>query len=509
MIANPRAARCIGALLICAAGATFAADPFYERLLRDGSDAYNRRDYEGAARLFRTACFGLLDEPELLADGLVRLGLAQAAAGDPPGFRETFRRLVEVEARFQAYSKASLAKDMRDTYERYVSANIPEATLKASPFFASLVPTREERLAQLAPRERRKELEKLVVSEPKELKWHLQLASLALTDGDSVVAREQADAALALSPGNKEALRLRGLALSRDKKWAQASADLKASEAAASDARVAEALLRCEVQLEQWQAAATLVALLPPDIRQAGAIPELSRRTDDALAEARSAAARPTVAPTPAKSPETKSTPRPTAAKATRVPTATATVKATARAATPTPTAAGSATPSPRPVTPTAVARPATPTPTATVRVASTAAPTPTATLPPAAISLTSPPEPFADEMARVRELAAQDKLLEAGVLARGVADAHPESAEAQHLAGEIAYRGAQWTDAVAYFRRGGDPGVAQPLRLFYFAVSLYESGDRDAAAATLKRCLARIKNTEYVEQYRRKILGP
>ena len=84
-----------------------------------------------------------------------------------------------------------------------------------------------------------------------------------------------------------------------------------------------------------------------------------------------------------------------------------------------------------------------------------------------------------------------------------------PASAEAQHLAGEIAYRGAKWADAVTYFRRGGDPGVEQPLRLFYLAVALYENGDRENAATTLKRCLGKIRNTDYVEQYRRKILGP
>ena len=115
---------------------------------------------------------------------------------------------------------------------------------------------------------------------------------------------------------------------------------------------------------------------------------------------------------------------------------------------------------------------------------------------------------PSGDELARAEELAAQDRLAEAFAVAQGVADAHPDSAEAQHVAAEIAYRGARWTDSVAYFRRGGDPGVTQPLRLFYLAVALYESGDRENAAAALKKCLPRIKNTEYVEQYRRKILG-
>jgi tetratricopeptide (TPR) repeat protein len=471
-------ARYVVVLLVGLAGTSLAADPFYLRLLRQGSDAYNRRDYQTAVRQFRVACFGLLDEPELLADGLVRLGLAQAAAGDADGFRETFHRLAEVEDRFQGYSQASIPREMRDAYEKFVVSNVPEATLVSSPSFARLVPKPEERLARLPARELRIELEKLFTAEPKEPKWRLMAGSAALKDGDTDAAREQADAVLTLSPGNKEALRLRGLALARDKKWAQASADLKASGAATTDPQVAESLLRCLVQLELWQDATTLVSQLPASMRKQGPIVELSGRADAGLAKTKAASANPTVAPTSAA--RERPSPKPTAPKATATPS---------RIATPKPTA--------RPATPTATSRPA---PTATPKPAPKASPT--------AVSLTSPPASFGDELARAQELAAQDRLAEAFAIAQEVADAHPGSAEAQHVAAEIAYRGAQWNESVVYFRRGGDPGGTQPLRLFYFAVALYESGDRGDAAETLKRCLSRIKNTDYVEQYRRKILG-
>ena len=99
-------------------------------------------------------------------------------------------------------------------------------------------------------------------------------------------------------------------------------------------------------------------------------------------------------------------------------------------------------------------------------------------------------------------------ELREAFELARAVADAHPDSKEAQHLAGEGAYRISRWSDAATYFRRGGDPGDGEPERLFYLAVSLYESGDATAAAAALKRSLPNLKRTPYVEGYMRKILG-
>jgi hypothetical protein len=112
----------------------------------------------------------------------------------------------------------------------------------------------------------------------------------------------------------------------------------------------------------------------------------------------------------------------------------------------------------------------------------------------------------------QARQLLAEQRpsreLRQAFELARSVADAHPGSKEAQHLAAEGAYRISRWSDATAYFRRGGDPGDEEPERLFYLAVSLYESGDAPDAAAALKRALPNLKRTPYVESYIKKILG-
>jgi hypothetical protein len=51
-------------------------------------------------------------------------------------------------------------------------------------------------------------------------------------------------------------------------------------------------------------------------------------------------------------------------------------------------------------------------------------------------------------------------------------------------------------------------PGDDQPLRQFYYAVVLVETGDREAAATVLKRCLPHIRRTDYVKKYEAKILG-
>ncbi|MFL6261975.1 MAG: tetratricopeptide repeat protein [Thermoanaerobaculia bacterium] len=301
-------------MLLAASPALAAVDPFYQGLLRDGQQAFDRKDYGAAARQLRLACFGMLEDPKPLADCLARLLLAQDGANDVEGFRETFRRLTEVEDRFKGYSQGEIAPELRAALEAKLAARIPAATLAAAPAFRP------------AP---------------------------------------------AKKPG------------------APAPAGPAVKPAPASP-----------------------IAALPqsPDPAPAGP-------------------------PGPAK---TASTPPPAAGK---------------------------------PLT-----------------------------------------EAERKKLDQARQLLAAQRpskeLRQAFELARAVADAHPDSKEAQHLAAEGAYRISRWSDANAYFRRGGDPGDGEPERLFYMAVSLYESGDPSGAAAALKRSLPNLKRTPYVETYIRKILG-
>ena len=342
-----RLAATVAIALALVAAAAQAADPFYTRLLREGADSYNRKDYFTAVRQLRVACFGLLDEPDLLADGLTRLALAQAATGDTAGFDKTFERIVEVEERFQGYSHAQTPADVRAAFEKLVVKFIPAATLAERPSFARL----------LAP---------------------------------------------------------------------------------------------------------------PPP------------------------------APPRSQAPVSAPTPTPTA-----VP------------ATPTPTAV--------PPTPTPTAVP----PTATPTNAPTRSATPVPAAPVPENALVTPPQPASASAARteakpgtptaleqtqvdaIRALMSQNRFGDAMVQARRLADAHPDLSEAQFLAAELAYRTLRWSEAVAFFRRGGDPGNSRPLLLFYEAIALYESGDRSDAVPFLKRSLPKIEHTRYVDDYTRKILGP
>jgi hypothetical protein len=314
-------------LLFVGVPARGAVDPFYQGLLRDGQLAFDRKEYATAARTLRLACFGMLDEPQPLADCLSRLALAQDGAGDAAGFRETFQRLVDVENRFKGYSQGELPLELRTALEARLAARLPAPTLAAAPAFRST-------LAKKSP----------------------------------------APAAIPAQPR---------------------------TGAPAAGAPVASA---------------------------------------------------PAAAPPPAPS----STPPPPVKSAAQVP-------------------------APAPATPAAA------------------------------------PKPLTDgerkQLDQARQLLGEPRpskeLRQAFELARSVADAHPDSKEAQHLAAEGAYRISRWSDAAAYFRRGGDPGEEEPERLFYMAVSLYESGDAAGASTALKRSLPNLKRTPYVESYMHKILGP
>jgi hypothetical protein len=142
--------------------------------------------------------------------------------------------------------------------------------------------------------------------------------------------------------------------------------------------------------------------------------------------------------------------------------------------------------------------------------------PQPIAAPPAAAAAVPPGPQPLsAEERTKLetsRKLLAETgkakQLEQAFQLAREVADAHPESVEAQRLAGEAAYRVSRWSDVVVYLQRGGGLPDSEPELLFYLAVSLYESGDRPAAAAVLRRALPNLQRSPYIEAYGRKILG-
>ncbi|MGD2114947.1 MAG: tetratricopeptide repeat protein [Acidobacteriota bacterium] len=116
-----------------------AAHPHYLRLLREGTLALEQGDAAEARHDLRLACFGLLEEPPLLAECLMRLGLAQAELNDTDGFHETFRRMVEIEQRFGAYDDADVPATLRSAFEQALLQRITVRALRTSGVFADLL----------------------------------------------------------------------------------------------------------------------------------------------------------------------------------------------------------------------------------------------------------------------------------------------------------------------------------------------------------------------------------
>jgi hypothetical protein len=116
-------------------------DPFYADLERDAAVAAARGDAGNAARLYRIACFGMLDEPVRLAACTVRLAIQQAKANDPEAFRDSFSRLATVEERFQGWTLADLSSEERSELARRAAALLPRETLGAIPGVAALAAT--------------------------------------------------------------------------------------------------------------------------------------------------------------------------------------------------------------------------------------------------------------------------------------------------------------------------------------------------------------------------------
>lgn len=136
----------IAALLVVAAvawmpGRAAAADDFYQMRLEEGRIAFQTGSGVEAVNLLRIACFGLMDQPPLLSEGLVWLVLAQQKLDRLADADAALRRFLDVEKRFGAYGKASIPPETRKEFERTLLKRVPPEALRAIPSLAPLVET--------------------------------------------------------------------------------------------------------------------------------------------------------------------------------------------------------------------------------------------------------------------------------------------------------------------------------------------------------------------------------
>ena len=240
-------------------------DPFYLDLERSAEAARARGDLRGAVLRLRRACFGMLDQPTRWGACWVRLGLAQAAAGESDGFQQTFERLVAADARFAVWAAAPLAAEERARFEELVVERVATELVRAAPAFAALARRHdEERVRALPPKERRRELERLAAAS-EDPRWRILLAEEELDHGRPQAALERLAELSAASLGSRVGC-LRGEALAGLGRCAPALEAFAGCHPAV-EARFAAPALSCLTDLERGAEAARLAAALPAEVR--------------------------------------------------------------------------------------------------------------------------------------------------------------------------------------------------------------------------------------------------
>lgn len=264
-------------LSLVAGSASAVIDPFYRNRMESGVRAFQQGNWEAAQRQLRLACFGHLDEPVALAEGLIRLAVVEAALGDEAAFRHIFSRLAELEERFSAYSSARVPETVRQQFENQAAITVTSQTLQATAGFQTIAQRADlKRLAALPPDKRRTEMASRLEAEPGSVNLLLEMVRLELADRRPQVALDWLDRlpaeAIALPP----ATCLRQQAASESASCERMDLD----QPFCSDVppTVVEFRLQCLIDAGRWPEAAELAADLSPELRARRRIARLERR---------------------------------------------------------------------------------------------------------------------------------------------------------------------------------------------------------------------------------------
>jgi tetratricopeptide (TPR) repeat protein len=255
-----------------------SADPFYENLLIQGARDYSVGSYNDAAHKLRIACFGLLDEPGLLTEGLVRLSLAQARSGDNAALRETFDRIMDVESLFGTYADADIPDGLRREFEILLRAQIPATQLSGLPSLQTLLlrPTQvgPEEIATAVPA-----TEESTEESPESL---LQDA-LEKFRRRPAKARPIVDRLLASDPENQQGLCLRGQIGVRLGECNEALEGLPSCPTLHSDVDLAAYYLACLVEEGRLLEARSFESSLASEMRERRPISRLMSKLPAAI----------------------------------------------------------------------------------------------------------------------------------------------------------------------------------------------------------------------------------
>ena len=266
-------------LLLCVASRPTSAviDPFYRNRMENGIRAFDQGNWEAAAHQLRIACFGHLDDPIALADGLVRLAIVDVRRGDEDSFRRSFSRLLELEERFSAYSSARISPELKQEFEALAARLVPAQTLRSTDGFEAIAERADvERLAAMPREQRRAQLETWLQAEPGRAEWIVEMAKLELEARRGQLALDWLDRLPAAAAETPPASCLRQQAASEAASCARM--DLARPFCQNVPPAVVEFRLQCLVEAGRWPEAASLVSGLDPQLRERRRIVRLERR---------------------------------------------------------------------------------------------------------------------------------------------------------------------------------------------------------------------------------------
>lgn len=136
-------------ITLAVAPVSLLADDFSLERLRAGEEALRAKRIPEAIDQLRIACFGLLDQPVLLTEGLVWLAFAQETAGRRTDVVATLNRFLEVERLFGVYARIRLDEAARAQFQALLLSRLPAEAVAAVPTLSGLVrqppaPSRKE-----------------------------------------------------------------------------------------------------------------------------------------------------------------------------------------------------------------------------------------------------------------------------------------------------------------------------------------------------------------------------
>lgn len=441
----------VGTLAAAAAapGASAGEDDFNQARLRSGQTLFEDKKFLEAIDQFRIAAFGSLDRPVALSESLVRLTLAQMAAGKVNDADDTILRFLDIERRFPSFPAPDLQPEIQAEFRGLLLRRVPQTTLLSVPSLAKLVETEEQKISRLPPAERRKALEAAARREPESVLWAIALSREALERSDAKNAERWAGKALSGDPSNPDALALRVRARVLRGELAQAREDLSALAPAELEKRpelYADQLVVL-VDARDWPRAEAASLRIPAGLAARGDVVGARKKlaAESASRPGRAASA----APAPSR-----------------------------------PSPGGQNTPAP-------AARPANPSGPAAERSA----------------GAVDPAERSRGALVEGRRLVQGAKSAEAVRLLTDALKADPGNRDLRLALLEAATLSRSYTVAANQLPMVIPLSDNEPTAMFYAAVTLFETGKTDEARAYLQRAMPKVSGP-LADEYARKILG-